>query len=165
DESDPEVVRWLIVVVGKANIGAAIPLICAWLERSVDKKLGEGKGIFLMGQFAVETLGQFVLRRNKKATKEITQRLTHDRSYIRQLALEMATRDLDEVDRKLLSQDLDSLAEWWDPAAPITDVRIKSAASELKMTVREVTSRYQRLAARFGLIVEKKGQEPLIPSR
>nr|VFJ69689.1 MAG: PBS lyase HEAT-like repeat-containing protein [Candidatus Kentron sp. FW] len=59
----------------------------------------------------------------------------------------------DEVDRRLLSKNLDvfGFGPWLDPLVPIGGARIARAAEELQKPPEEIRRRYQALAERFGL--------------
>ena len=60
----------------------------------------------------------------------------------------------DEIDRELLSEDIDGFGPWLDPQAPITVARINEAAEDLEQPVQAIASRYKELAQRFGLTLE-----------
>jgi hypothetical protein len=51
----------------------------------------------------------------------------------------------------LLSHDLDGFNPFLDPREPINETFAKKAASEFNLTVEDVQSRFETLAARFGL--------------
>ncbi len=63
----------------------------------------------------------------------------------------------DELDRTLLSRDLDAVAPGLDPQAIISPSRIERAAQELEKPPEAIKQRYEVLAQRFGL---KLGWKP-----
>ncbi|MDD5392699.1 MAG: HEAT repeat domain-containing protein [Thiothrix sp.] len=62
----------------------------------------------------------------------------------------------DEIDRKLLSRDLDAFGPWIDPQAVILKSRIEQAAQKLKKTPEEIRQHYAILAERFDLKLERR---------
>nr|VFK10286.1 MAG: HEAT repeat-containing protein [Candidatus Kentron sp. LPFa] len=70
---------------------------------------------------------------------------------VRRAALGGLAQGEDETDHRLLSQDLDRLAPWLDPARPIDAARMEEATRRLDKTPEEIRRRYEALAARFGL--------------
>jgi hypothetical protein len=57
----------------------------------------------------------------------------------------------DDVDRRLVTRDLDGLYPYIDPPAEIDDARIRNAAERLEIPAGEVRSRYEALARLFPL--------------
>lgn len=57
----------------------------------------------------------------------------------------------EQIDRCLLSRDLDGVGPWLDPLSPITSDRIEEAADRLEKSPEEIQQRYAALAERFGL--------------
>ena len=71
---------------------------------------------------------------------------------IRQAAVgALVTITRDDLDRALLSRDLDGLYPWLDPRDPISEMRTQAAAETLQLTLGEVKQRYEALAGAFGL--------------
>ncbi len=62
-----------------------------------------------------------------------------------------ATMCSDEVDRRILSLEMDSHGPWLDPHAPIGDARVSLVARKLKLPPEDVRRRYEALAGRFPL--------------
>nr|VFK61205.1 MAG: HEAT repeat-containing protein [Candidatus Kentron sp. UNK]VFK69810.1 MAG: HEAT repeat-containing protein [Candidatus Kentron sp. UNK] len=57
----------------------------------------------------------------------------------------------EEIDRRLLSENLYGFGPWLDPARPIDATRMEEAARRLDKTPEEIRRHYEALAARFGL--------------
>ena len=70
---------------------------------------------------------------------------------VRRAALGALALGLEQIDRKLLSRDLDGLRPFLDPRQPIPEAFAQQAASELGLPPDEVEARYGALAERFGL--------------
>jgi HEAT repeat protein len=80
------------------------------------------------------------------------ERLSADDQETRVMALGALSRTCkDEVDRKLLSRDVDAVNLFLDPQEEIDEERVRYAAEELEISVEEVRSRYQALAEQFPL--------------
>lgn len=69
----------------------------------------------------------------------------------RQLALGELIRDHEEVDKRLLSEDIDGVSPWLDPAGAISQNRIAAWARTLNLSEEEVRSRYIALAEELQL--------------
>ena len=78
-------------------------------------------------------------------------RLEDEDANVRRAALGGLAQGLEEIDREMLSRDLDGIYPFLDPREPINDAFAKRAASELDLTVEDVQVRYEKLAERFGL--------------
>jgi HEAT repeat protein len=89
--------------------------------------------------------------RGDPATHALIARLNDDDSHVRGIVLQSLAGPLDEVDRKLLSRDLDALTPFLDPCQPIKLERSITAASILNLPADDVRARYKKLALRFGL--------------
>ncbi|MBV9790706.1 MAG: HEAT repeat domain-containing protein, partial [Chloroflexi bacterium] len=82
-------------------------------------------------------------------------KLSDDSQEKRKLVLaELARTCKDEIDRKLLTRDLDGFEPFIDPQNIIDRERIIRAARRLELPIEEVRQRYEALAQRFGLRVE-----------
>ncbi|MEH2078537.1 MAG: HEAT repeat domain-containing protein, partial [Nostoc sp.] len=57
----------------------------------------------------------------------------------------------DQIDRQLLSRDIDALNPFLDPEQEIDEERVNHAAAQLEISVEDVRMRYQTLAQQFGL--------------
>ncbi|WP_296698259.1 hypothetical protein [Thiocapsa sp. UBA6158] len=68
--------------------------------------------------------------------------------------LALADTGADEIDRKLLSQDIDALNPRIESESPIADDRIAKAAKQLKRPPQAIRERYERSAKQFGLKLE-----------
>ena len=97
---------------------------------------------------AAEALGAI---KSETAVEPLITRLEDEDAYVRRVALSGLAQGLEEIDRKLLSRDLDGINPFLDPREPINDAFAKRAASELELTAEDVQVRYEKLAARFGL--------------
>ena len=89
-----------------------------------------------------------------KAVDPLIARLEDDETEVRRSALLGLSKWVDDVDRRLLSRDLDGVSPFLDPREPIRRVRVEEAASELELSVDEVQRRYEALVTRFGLRME-----------
>jgi predicted phosphodiesterase len=93
----------------------------------------------------------------------------HDDARIRQVALGAAGADLPQDQRVLLTQYLDEMPVFLDPAKPITLARVNKAAEKLEKPEADIRARYVELAERFDLILEfdekpsKKPRKPASP--
>jgi hypothetical protein len=88
----------------------------------------------------------------EQTIKTLLERLSADIWYMRVAALRALSRTCeDEIDRKLLSRDLDALNPFLDPQKEINEKWVRHAAKTLKMPVEEVCNRYQALAQKFSL--------------
>lgn len=70
---------------------------------------------------------------------------------VRLTAVRAYARPRDDMDRRLLSRDLDTARPWLDPQSPITDTRVGAASSSLGITSEQVRSRYERMAVDLKL--------------
>lgn len=77
--------------------------------------------------------------------------MKHDNRNVRCDALGGLAQGLEETDRCLLTRDLDGMQPFLDPRSSITEARAQRAASKLDLPLEEVKTRYETLAARFGL--------------
>ena len=82
--------------------------------------------------------------------------LLNSSEYNRRSALRaLLSRNRDEVDQCLLSEDLDRDSYFFmDPKEPITAQRVAEAAEKLDMPRAEIKKRYQDLAKEFHLILD-----------
>ena len=88
---------------------------------------------------------------SEKAVEPLIARLKDKNADVRRDALNGLAQDLEKIDRKLLSRDLDGIVPFLDPREPINDAFAKRAASKFELTVEDVRKRFETLAARFGL--------------
>jgi hypothetical protein len=72
---------------------------------------------------------------------------------VREMAMAALARDLEGIDRKLLSRDFDGREPFIDPGSEIGRDRIESAARRLGENIDVVKARYDGLAQRFGLVM------------
>jgi len=91
-----------------------------------------------------------------EGTLVLRQKLLNDRDKeIRFAALDALSRNCqDNIERQLLSRDLDALPPSIDPQAPIGEARVKAAAEKLNQSCDEIRSHYQSLADQFDLKLE-----------
>jgi len=98
---------------------------------------------------AAEALGRL---NDARGIEALMGKLSADNPQTRRAALEALSQKLaEEVERELLSRDLDAIYPYLDPQQEISEVRVEWAARELKMSVKEVRRHYEALATRFGL--------------
>jgi HEAT repeats len=72
-------------------------------------------------------------------------------STVRRAVLAVLARDLDELDRRLLTEDIDGIDPFLDPMEPITQTWMAHVAEEIDKPIDEVRHDYERLAAAFDL--------------
>ncbi len=127
--------------LGQIKAPRAIDTLLASLQ---DAK--EDRGVRLM---AAKALGQIGGTRALAGLLACLQDTDNDmrRTVIEGLAHNCA----DEIDRCLLSNDLDGIEPWLDPLSPITSDRIAEAADKLEKPPEEIQQRYEALVERFGL--------------
>lgn len=89
--------------------------------------------------------------KSEKGVEPLIKRLKDKDPDVRQYALSGLAQGLEEIDRKLLSHDLDGIDPFLDTCEPINDTIAKMAASKFELTVEDIKVRYETLAARFGL--------------
>jgi GTPase SAR1 family protein len=100
-------------------------------------------------QAAIKALGEIGGIRVLECLKTYYQNADEN---LRRAALQgLAQSCEDEIDRRLLSEDLDDSYPWLDPLSPITEDQIANAAARLKKPLPEIQQRYAALAERFGL--------------
>lgn len=75
----------------------------------------------------------------------------HDDRAVRQSALAAVSAGLPGEDRILLTEDLDGIEPFLDPAKPLTLDCVKEAAKRLKVSESDIRARYVELAKRFHL--------------
>jgi hypothetical protein len=137
-DSDPLAVIVVTWIIEKEQYQRAEKPLVFWLEnpfadvrRVVAKALGAIK--------------------SETAVEPLIARLEDEDAGVRRAALCGLVQGLEEIDRKMLSRDLNGFYPFLDPRKPINDAFAKRAASELELTVEDVQVRYEKLAARFGL--------------
>jgi HEAT repeat protein len=88
----------------------------------------------------------------KRATEHLTPYLYDANMIIRKTTLEACANIRgDNLDQKLLSDDLDAISPWLDPQELIDDRRAESVAEKLELPLEYVRKRYEDLADAFGL--------------
>ena len=87
-----------------------------------------------------------------KTIQNLLNRLSSENKNIRVITLKaLSWICQDQIDRKLLSRDVDALNPFLDPQEEIGEERVNYAAAQLKISVEDVRMRYQTLAQQFGL--------------
>ena len=100
-------------------------------------------------QAAASALGKIGDARGISILRE---RLSNNDSQIRREALfGLAGTCQDEIDRQLLSRNIDQEPPFLDPQEEIGGSQVRQAARKLKLSMEEVKRRYETLAVRFGL--------------
>jgi HEAT repeat protein len=80
------------------------------------------------------------------------------KSNEREFALEALAQREEEIDRQLLSQDLDGLAPWLNIAQPLTNSWVHHAAKARGWEIDEVRRRFERLAKEYGFTLKWQPQ-------
>jgi hypothetical protein len=102
---------------------------------------------------ALENIG------DSRAVDPLIKKLDDENAEIRSSALGVLAKIcVDEIDRKLLTGNLEGIYSWLDPQEPIDEERVKNAAIKLKMKESEVRQRYERLAEKYKLKLSLKAQ-------
>lgn len=141
-DCDCETTRWLSWIFGNLRATRAIPPLLYHLPISPLE----------IQRAIVETLGELGDLRGVVVAKRYL-RDTHE-SMRRSALGGLAFSCQDEIDRKLLEEDISDALWPLDPRFPITATRIAKAAEVLNRPPEEIRQRYERLAERFGLTVE-----------
>lgn len=97
-----------------------------------------------------------------RALEAANERLTSDEMSVRIGAVGLLLQTCkDEIDRKLLSRDLDAVQPFLDPQQEIDEERVEKAAARLEISADEVRCRYDALARDFMLKLSwRKDDEP-----
>ena len=139
DDSNKDVQRAVASALGQIKDERAVAPLIAKLDDS-------NKDVQLAVEEALVQLG------HEQTIKTFLDRLSADIRDTRVAALRGLSRTCeDEIDRKLLSRDLDALDPFLDPQKEINEKWVRHAAKSLKMPVEEVCNRYQVLAQKFSL--------------
>ncbi len=168
-DSDPKAVRFVTWIIKKKQYKLAEKPLVFWLENpfaDVRSAAAQALGA-IESEMSVEPLIARLededtdVRRaaamalgaieSERSVEPLIARLEDEDAGVRRDALSGLAQGLEEIDRKLLSRDLDGINPFLDPREPINDAFAKRAASELELTVEDVQVRYEKLSARFGL--------------
>ncbi|MBP5973974.1 HEAT repeat domain-containing protein [Brasilonema sp. CT11] len=145
DDSDKDVRYAVAIALGKIKDQRAVEPLIAKLDDSDKDVLYAVEVRYALEEALVEL----------EHTETITvlfERLSSDEHKTRVMALEaLSPTCKDEVDRKLLSRNLDAFNPFLDPQEEIDEERVRDAAEALEISVEEVRSRYQALAQQFPL--------------
>lgn len=170
--SDPAALRWIAIVLGYSKAELAVKPLLVWLfgpnqrlRKTVIQSLGR-----IGGERAVEALAARLKDKDadvrhaaaaalgeiggERAVETLTALVKDKDADVRQAALRGLARHLDEVDRRLLSHDLDGVDPFLDPGEQISRTQVEKAALGLDLSIQEARARYEALAARFGLRLE-----------
>ena len=101
--------------------------------------------VCLAAAAAVNRLG------NQRGSAALVQFLCGPRPELREGAVGELAQKRDQIERRLLSWDLDGMLPWIDPQDPITQLRVTEASHELDMTPDNIRAHYESLAAQFSL--------------
>jgi len=88
---------------------------------------------------------------NQQGSEILFSYLSKPQIKYRQEALELLSQNFDDIDKKLLSRDIDSYFPIIDPQRVITERRVKNAAWKLRLEESSIRLRYERLAVELGL--------------
>jgi HEAT repeat protein len=87
-----------------------------------------------------------------RAVEPLVARLEDEDSDVREAALgALLPTCRDEINRKILTRDLDSVEPFLDPQEEISEEWVRHAAEGLRISVEEVRQRYEALAQQFRL--------------
>nr|VFJ69573.1 MAG: NACHT domain-containing protein [Candidatus Kentron sp. FW] len=183
DTGEDTAVRQAAAALGKIGGPHATDALLAWLQDTGEDKWVRQAAVMALGKIGDPRATEALLARLADTEEDTVVReaaavalgrigapaaleglkdcLGHSTEAIRRAALEgLAQTCEDEVDRKLLSQDLDGLdypfQRGLDPAQPIDAQRMAEAARKLEKPPEAIRRRYEALAARFGLTLESR---------
>ena len=140
-ETDPEAKFYLLYILANNPTEAAIDALGSRLTDQDPRRLTE----------ILSALGEI---RNRPVDPLIRPYLDSPASTARITALAALARPLDNVNRCLLTADIDGLRQWLDPRAPVPETQVAKAAHKLRLPVAEIRARYRTLAEHFGLRLE-----------
>ena len=121
-------------------------------ERSVEPLIAKLNDPMIEISVAVaEALGRIG---SERAVELLIANLEDPDAYTRRLSLQALSQEIPEIDRLLLSRDLDGLNPFLDPHKEISTEFASKAAEEVRLTIEEVKAHYEALAERFPLKLE-----------
>jgi hypothetical protein len=88
---------------------------------------------------------------DERRAERIQYALQDQTAEIRQAALAVLARDVEETDRRLLTRDMDGIDPFLDPMEPIKATWMAHVAEQIGKSPDEVRRDYERLAATLGL--------------
>jgi HEAT repeat protein len=138
DPSD-DVVGFAIRALGTLGHRGAIPWLIPLLEKPA---------VSLAAAMALYALG------NRSGIPFLRATMESDKQETRTKAIEALAQGVDEIDRRLLSRDLDGLDPWSDPRSPITHIRVTKASKSLGLPESEIRSRFEAMADLCCLTLE-----------
>jgi HEAT repeat protein len=138
EDSEWEVLQAAVQALGEIRSERAIDGLVHSL-RDEDSYLQETAG---------EMLGKIGTER---CTKALTLLLDADDSHLRSVAVGGLAQTFDQVERRLLSRDFDSIQPYIDPREPIATARIREAASSLGLNEDHVRGVYRKIAERLRI--------------
>ena len=145
EDEDASVRRTAAAALGKIGGERAVEALTARLEdEDADVR-----------QSAAAALGK---SGGERAVEALTARLEDEDADVRRAALGSLARRLDDVDRRLLTRDLDGFDAFLDPREQFSRAQIDGAALKLNLSVDEVRTRYEALAGGFGLRLESAAE-------
>jgi HEAT repeat protein len=143
DHENNVVVEGVIDVLGQIGDIRAMEPLLAKLDH-------ENSAIVRGAMYALGKIG------DSRAVEALLAKLDYENSSVRKAALgALASIDENEQDRKLLSHYLDGGYPFLDPRLPIPAAMVEKAAKELNLSPSTVRRRYERLAAKYGMRLEK----------
>ena len=86
-----------------------------------------------------------------RGTAALNKCLVSEDAELRRGAIFAYGQQRDDLDRQLLSLDLDGAGPWWDPRDVISQDRVAEAARQLGLSEDQVRSRFEALVPNFGL--------------
>jgi HEAT repeat protein len=92
--------------------------------------------------------------KSEAAVEPLIARLEDSAAEVRRAAVGALSRSLSDIDRRLLTSDLDAVDPFLDPREVVRNAFTQTAASKMNMTIEEVRARYEALADRFRLSLE-----------
>jgi len=137
-ESDPEAVRFLTWIVGDKKIAAAVESLLKWLDHPNPYLRRDVAA-------ALDSIG------SERSVKPLIGKLEDPEVEVRRLALQALSRDLEKIDRILLTEHLNGVPPFLDPCSEIPAKFANKAAKKQGLMTEEVQKRYEALAKRFHL--------------
>jgi HEAT repeat protein len=88
---------------------------------------------------------------SERAVEPLITKLDDPEAEVRRASLEALSQNVQEIDRCLLTMDLDGVQPFLDPRQEISTEFASKAAEKLGLAIEDVQARYEALAERFHL--------------
>ena len=130
DDPDKDFRKAVIDALGRLGDKKAVAALLAKLDDK-DEEIGVSAATALQALDDPHHLARF---------------LSSENATVRQAVVRTFAREKDDLDRRLLSRDLDAVDPWLDPQRPITEAQVNHASSRLRITPEKIRSCFERMA-------------------